>query len=996
MIINELNFQDAILKLHNFWQKHGCLIWQPYNTEVGAGTLNPATYLRVLGPEPWSVAYVEPSVRPDDSRYGENPNRLQMHTQYQVILKPGPQNPQELYLKSLEALGIDIYNNDLRFVEDNWESPVLGAWGLGWEVWLNGLEITQFTYFQQAGGFTLQPTAVEITYGLERIIMSLQQVDNFKKIRYTDNLSYGEILGQNEYEMSVYNLDEADVSTVKELFNLYEKEAQVLLSKKLPLPAYSYILKTSHTFNILDARGAIGVTERASYFARMRDLARKVAESWYNIRLEFNHPLGKEIIPNSIVQPDTKWKDCDTVSLVLEIGTEELPVDDLQSAISYLSENFPQFLKNNSLNYTDLKIGGTPRRLSIIVSGLQNIQSDSVIIKRGPRIENAYDENNNPTKATIGFAKSNNAKIEDLIIEEYNGAKYLAFNLKQKGKYTGEILQQNLFDFLTKISFTKSMRWNWTEHPFSRPVRWLLALLDEQIIPFSFAGLESKNTSRNLRNAEPNEFIINHAGEYLETLKRNNIYLFSDERKLKLFEEVEKIANTINAKIPEEYKESVLFEVNNLVENPNPILGSFDSKYLDLPQEILISVMIKHQRYFPLVNQNGKLLPNFIVAANGIVNKDLVKRGNESVLRARYEDANFFWLQDKKTNLADFKPKLKKLIFQEKLGSMLDKNIRIESIVSELVSNLKISDSDTVIIKRAAFLCKSDLVTQMVIELTSLAGVMGREYALCSNENELVANAIFEHVLPRYSNDKLPKQIHGSIISIADKIDSITGLFAIGKSPKSNSDPFGLRRAGIGLLQIVIDKEISIDLTYLIEVASKFQSVQVSHENKNEIINFLFTRFKQLLKDNNERYDFVDAVLEENSTNPYKAIEALKSLKATNVDNLYKMVAAYQRVVNILKNKKVNISEINPALFENDFEKHLWESYQNVEKELTKNKTIENFLFNFNILVNPINNFFDNVFVMSNDENIRNNRMSMVGLILNLKANLIDLSKIII
>eukprot|EP00879_Flechtneria_rotunda_P020818 GHRR01021915.1.p1 GENE.GHRR01021915.1~~GHRR01021915.1.p1 ORF type:complete len:394 (+),score=157.66 GHRR01021915.1:133-1314(+) len=269
-------FQEAIKRLQNYWASVGCLVWLPHNTEVGAGTMNPATFLRVLGPEPWNVCYAEPSIRPDDSRYGDNPNRVQRHTQFQVILKPDPGNAQELYLGSLAALGIDTTAHDVRFVEDNWESPVLGAWGLGWEVWLDGMEVTQFTYFQQAGGKVLDAPAVEITYGLERILMALQGVKHFRDIRYSDCVTYGELFLQNEYEMSCYNLDVADVAVQRQKFALCEAEARRLLAKRLPVPAYDLLLKCSHAFNIMDARGAVGVTERAEIFATMRSLAREV------------------------------------------------------------------------------------------------------------------------------------------------------------------------------------------------------------------------------------------------------------------------------------------------------------------------------------------------------------------------------------------------------------------------------------------------------------------------------------------------------------------------------------------------------------------------------------------------------------------------------------------------------------------------------------------------------------------------------------------------
>src|SRR5512137_483002 len=268
-----LDFQSIIINLQNFWARRGCLIWQPYYSQVGAGTYNPATFLRVLGPEPWNVAYVEPSIRPDDARYGENPNRFQMHTQFQVILKPDPGNPQEIYLKSLEAIGIDPRRHDIRFVEDNWESPALGAWGLGWEVWLDGQEITQFTYFQQAGGMSLDPVSVEITYGLERILMALQDADTFLDIRWNQALTYGQIQLQGEREYCGYNFETANVERLRLLFGEYEAEAAACLQAGLVLPAHDYVLKCSHVFNVLDSRGAVGVADRAALFARMRDVS---------------------------------------------------------------------------------------------------------------------------------------------------------------------------------------------------------------------------------------------------------------------------------------------------------------------------------------------------------------------------------------------------------------------------------------------------------------------------------------------------------------------------------------------------------------------------------------------------------------------------------------------------------------------------------------------------------------------------------------------------
>ncbi|HXX58408.1 MAG TPA: glycine--tRNA ligase subunit alpha [Thermodesulfovibrionales bacterium] len=286
-----MNFQEIILKLHEFWAKKGCVLLQPYDMEVGAGTFHPATFFRVLGPEPWKVAYVEPSRRPTDGRYGENPNRLQHYYQFQVILKPSPLESQELYIESLTHLGIDPLKHDIRFVEDDWESPTLGAWGLGWEVWLDGMEITQFTYFQQVGGIDLKPVSIEITYGLERIAMYLQEVDNVYNLDWGNGIKYGDVHHRSEVEFSQYNFDFADTELLMKQFESYEREAKRLSSLGLVLPSYEFCLKCSHTFNLLDARGAFSVTERTGYIARVRAIAKLCAEAFYKQREEMGFPL---------------------------------------------------------------------------------------------------------------------------------------------------------------------------------------------------------------------------------------------------------------------------------------------------------------------------------------------------------------------------------------------------------------------------------------------------------------------------------------------------------------------------------------------------------------------------------------------------------------------------------------------------------------------------------------------------------------------------------
>ncbi|MHB8840569.1 MAG: glycine--tRNA ligase subunit alpha [Candidatus Aquicultor sp.] len=291
-----MNFQQLILTLQSYWAQYGCLIVQPYDSEVGAGTFHPATFLRSLGPEPWNVAYVQPSRRPTDGRYGENPNRLQHYYQFQVILKPSPNDVQDIYLKSLEAIGFDLSKHDIRFVEDDWESPTLGAWGLGWEVWLDGMEVTQFTYFQQVGGIDVKPVCAEITYGLERLSMYIQEKESVFELEWAEGVTYGEVHRQNEVQGSAYNFDVADVQMFFGLFDTYEAEAKRTLEAGLVLPAYDYVLKCSHAFNLLDARGALSVTERTRFIGRVRDLARMSAQAYLTQREEQGFPLLKKAV----------------------------------------------------------------------------------------------------------------------------------------------------------------------------------------------------------------------------------------------------------------------------------------------------------------------------------------------------------------------------------------------------------------------------------------------------------------------------------------------------------------------------------------------------------------------------------------------------------------------------------------------------------------------------------------------------------------------------
>ncbi|NLF01063.1 MAG: glycine--tRNA ligase subunit beta, partial [Anaerolineales bacterium] len=790
-----LSFQQVILRMQEFWSEHGCLIWQPYSEKVGAGTMNPATALAVLGPEPYNVAYVEPSYRPDDGRYGENPNRMQYYYQYQVILKPDPGNPQELYLQSLYALGIRREEHDIRFVEDNWESPALGAWGLGWEVWLDGLEITQFTYFQQAGGLTLDPVSVEITYGLERIVMFLQKVRSVWDIDWDGVHTYGDILLQPEIENCTYGFEVADVDRLTAMVDLYEAEARNCLAHQLVIPAHDYVLRCSHAFNLLDARGAIGVTERASYFRRMRDIFHLVSEAYADQRQRMEYPRLKGTAtaeagatvaegPASQVAPTPEPS---ATTFLLEIGAEELPVGDLDDALQQLRELAPTRLSEARLDHGEIRVLGTPRRLIVLVEEMAASQRPVESLVKGPPVHAAFDAAGQPTKAAEGFARKQGLAAEALEVREMDGGRYVVAIAREEGRPSTEVLPGLLRDLANSLRFNRSMRWNESRAAFSRPIRWLVALLGATVIPFEVAGVHSQHSTLGSRPEGSPEIVIPHAGAYLDLLAEHAIVPDPAIRESLIAEQAVALAQQVAGEIPQD--PDLLREVANLVEQPTALLGHFDEAFLHLPPEVLVGVMKKHQRYFPVVKPGVSgnaltLLPYFIAVRNGgQEHMDVVRSGNEEVIRARFSDATFFYREDTRHSLEDFLPRLATLTFQEQLGSMLAKTQRLVQLVPMLAPTIGLDDAAIAVAQRAARLSKADLATQMVVELTSLQGVMGRYYALRSGESPEVAQAIFEHYLPRYAGDALPATLPGLAVGIANRLDSLIGLFAVGLTP---------------------------------------------------------------------------------------------------------------------------------------------------------------------------------------------------------------------
>jgi len=988
------DFQTIILELQDFWARHGCLIWQPYYTQVGAGTMNPATFLRVLGPEPWNVAYVEPSVRPDDGRYGENPNRFQLHYQYQVILKPDPGNPQELYLDSLKAIGIDPRQHDIRFVEDNWEQPAISAWGLGWEVWLDGQEITQFTYFQQVGGQTLDPVAVELTYGLERILIALNNADAIWTEPWGAGVSYGDIRRQEELEHSRYYFEIADTARIRQMYDLFRAEAEACLEQGLVLPAHDYVLKCSHTFNILDTRGAVGVAERQACFSQMRELARRVALAYLDQRQQLGYPLLGNWAKSA---PQARQEETpqavnftpEPLPFLFEIGVEELPAKDVDAALEQLRKGVPALLSDLHLEHGAVKVYATPRRLVAYVEALATRQPDREDLVKGPPAARAYDNLGQPTPAAIGFAKSKGVLVSDLQVREFDGGQYVAAVVRKAGRPAAEVLREALPGFVASLKFDKSMRWNHSAVAFSRPIRWLVALLGQQVIPFEYAGLVAGRVSRGLRPYGSPQLPIASADAYFDAMREASVILDAGERRALIAQQVAAAAASVKGDALIE--PDLLAEVTNLVEKPTAVLGSFDADFLALPRDVLISVMKKHQRYFPVVANSpsnaASLRPYFIAIRNGDEQYlEVVRQGNEHVLNARFADANFFVREDVKLPLEAYRERLAQLIFQTKLGSMRDKADRIVKLTEALLPMLGLQAEEAAFARRAAYLCKADLATQMVVEMTSLQGIMGREYALRSGEAAAVAEAIGEQYQP------LPKTKPGLAIALADRLDSLAALFAAGLQPSGAKDPFGLRRAAIGVVQPLIEHQIPFDLQAALQAA--FALLPIPAENQAVCLDFIIERLRNVLLDEGYRYDVVDAVVAAQGRNPAGAAQAVRALLTwVSRPDWHTILPAYARCVRITRDQTVRF-EVNPAAFVEPPEHELYAALRMAEAARRALGSVDDLLNAFVPMITAINRFFDLVLVMADDAVLRQNRLALLQRIVALADGVADFSRL--
>ncbi len=1001
-----ITFQEIVTRLSHFWKEKGCIIHQGYDLEVGAGTFNPATFLRCLGPEPYHAAYIEPSRRPADGRYGKNPNRLQHYFQYQTILKPSPPNIQDLYLQSLKAIGFDLQKHDIRFVHDDWESPTLGAWGLGWEVWMDGMEVTQFTYFQSVGGVNLTPVTGELTYGIERLAMYLQNVDSIFDLQWNEQMTYGDIYHRNEVEWSHYNFESARVEMWQRHFEDYEIEATQLMEANLPLPAYDFVMKASHAFNMLDARGAISVTERTGYIARIRNLSCSIAQAYVKSREEQKFPLLRHLkkselpavplIEKTAFNPEVKR------DFVLEIGSEELPATFVPIGSTNLKRAIEQLFKSEAVAHGEVRVMGTPRRLTVMVSDLAEGKKEQKEERRGPPLKAAFDGEGKPTKAGCGFFRSLNkeplslseieaGKDTEVAIRSYKNSDYLFGTLTLAGLSTIELLAERLPKLILNLDFPKKMRWGDLDISYARPLRWILALFGDSLIPFVVGDVTTSKTSWGHSQLFPLEFKVSHPDEYLSQLKEHKVMVDIDERRSCILDQIKEIEKESGFCVIE--KERVIPQVLHLVEWPMLTTATFDPHFLKAPAEVLISEMVEHQKYFPVADKEGKLTHYFVITANNSPS-DEIRHGNVKVLSARLSDGVFLYENDLKEPLETLNEKLKAVTFQKELGSVFDKVERIVSNVEVLHKHLPIAELEKA--KRAAWLCKSDLASELVGEFPDLQGVVGKLYAIAGKEDAEVALAIDEHWMPRGERAPLPTTPSGLLVSLADKIDNLLCCFSAGLKPTSSSDPYALRRQVLGIIKMLIEAKLTLPVMEVFEECQK-NLAKAAPEAIEEIKAFFTNRIKTVFVEYGLEKDEIEASLSSGFSDIYDSFcraQALHKFRASN-ENFPLLYEVFKRAKGqIGKQKPLPFSE---RLLVEDAEKKLYFELKDIEHHL--NIEIESRCYDaaYALLSNiqqPLARLFDEVRVLSDDEKLKNNRIALLQRVFYLFSKLLDFSKI--
>lgn len=686
--------------------------------------------------------------------------------------------------------------------------------------------------------------------------------------------------------------------------------------------------------------------------------------------------------------------------LLLEIGLEEVPAKFIPPALAQLRELAEKVLQEKRIEFAQIKTYGTPRRIVLHIESLADKQGDLSKEVRGPAKRAAFDDKGQPTKALLGFAKSQGVDVPDLVVRDIGNGEYIFARVEEKGQEAASILPDILPGLITSLNFPKSMRWADSELRFVRPIKWLLALLGEELVEFSLAGVKSSDFTYGHRFLSQGLLKVKDSADYFTKMAENFVVIDEKQRKEMIVEQVKATAKFQRGEAI--LDEDLLEEVNFLVEYPTALFGTFSEEYLAVPQEVLITSMQEHQRYFPVVDGSGKLMPLFITVRNGNSDYiDQVREGNERVLRARLADAKFFFDEDKNIPLMDQVDKLKSLLFQEGMGSMYEKVQRLIAL-GQTIANLLNGDEKIIkTVERIAFLSKADLVTNMVKEFTELQGVMGREYALVSGEKEEVALGIFEHYLPRFATDILPSSQGGQIVSIADKMDTLVACFALGLIPTGSQDPYALRRQAYGIVNTLLEAELPLAIDTLVEESLKLipeENLKLPAQKvKEEVLEFFRQRIKNLLLDKGIKYHVVDAVMEAGFANIsslwVRAQSLTLFLQKPEAENL---LAGFTRVDNLAK--KALQGGAQSELFSEEVEKQLYQAYLVVKDEVQKNIQQKDYPMAMTWLAKiriKVDSFLEETMVMVEDEAVKNNRLALLKDIQSLFLKIANFAQIV-
>ena len=676
--------------------------------------------------------------------------------------------------------------------------------------------------------------------------------------------------------------------------------------------------------------------------------------------------------------------------LLFEIGAEEIPAGFMPNILGQLKQLAETKLNDAHLPFESIATYGTPRRLALIVKGLADTSAEISERHKGPSASIAYDADGNATKAAIGFARGKGLDVADLVVEDG----YIYAETKTAGVPAKDIVTDMLPQLISGLNFPKSMHWGNLDAKFVRPVRWLVALLDEEVIPVEFATVKSGNVTRGHRFLGADEITIKNAASYVNTLKENFVMVDQDARRELISKQLHDIAASKNASIV--WDDDLLEEINYLVEWPTALCGGFEESYLALPDAAIITPMKDHQRYFPLVDQEGKLLPMFLTVRNGSDHSiEVVQAGNERVLRARLDDAKFFFNEDRKKPLIDRQDGLTKIVFQEGLGNLADKTERLLKLGRVFGEECGLHEDAAVVLERATELAKTDLTTGMVTEFTELQGVMGKEYALLDGESPEVAEAIFEQYLPRFAGDVLPQTEAGKVLSIIDKVDNIVATFSRGLIPTGSQDPYALRRQTIGILNILLGSEWNISLRPIFKASMELLNVPAEKQDEllGQVEEFFTLRLKNIFLDREVPHHVIDLLLSNKELSVADAEGLVNALLANRIDENVELVQAYTRMYNLVKD--VEYTGVNSDLLKEDAEKALFEAASKASEASLVAWEANDYTAVVAVpatLVPAINKFFEDVMVMDKDEAIKANRLQLVRLAYSVMAIIGDIS----